>query len=122
MQIRNMILMFLRSESNLSFIFNQMLNFLMRGLVIFFLHWIKLCFLQKTLLILQILVHNKGGAHGNLWGFIDHCVKSVQMRSYFWSVFNPNTGKYGPEISPYLDTFHTVDVVDGTVRVCCRLN
>ena len=24
------------------------------------------------------------------------------------SVFSPNTGKYGPEITPYLDTFHTV--------------
>ena len=56
-----------------------------------------------------------------------HCVKSVQIRSYFWSVFSyirteygdllrrdteylsvfsPNTGKYGPEIAPYLDTFH----------------
>ena len=57
-----------------------------------------------------------------------HCVKSVQIRSYFWSVFSciqtgygdvltgygdteifsPNTGKYRPEITPYLDTFHTV--------------
>ena len=46
-----------------------------------------------------------------------HCVKSVQIRSYFWSVFSclrteygdlrihSNTGKYGPEITPYLDTF-----------------
>ena len=33
-----------------------------------------------------------------------HCVKSVQIWSYFWSVFSPNTGKYGPEITPYLDT------------------
>ena len=24
------------------------------------------------------------------------------------SVFSPNTGKYGPEINPYLDTFHAV--------------
>ena len=53
-----------------------------------------------------------------------HCVKSVQILSYFWSVFSyirtecgeirylsvfsPNTGKYGPEITPYLDTFHAV--------------
>ena len=55
-----------------------------------------------------------------------HCVKSVQIRSYFWSIFScirteiqerftieisvlsPNTGKYGLEITPYLDTFHTV--------------
>ena len=33
-----------------------------------------------------------------------HCVKSVQIRSYFWSVFSPNTGIYGAEITPYLDT------------------
>ena len=26
----------------------------------------------------------------------------------FWSVFSSNTGKYGPEITPYLDTFHAV--------------
>ena len=26
----------------------------------------------------------------------------------FFSVFSPNTGKYGPEITPYLDTFHAV--------------
>ena len=54
------------------------------------------------------------------------CVKSVQipsyfwsvfscirteygnLREYFWSVFSPNTGKYGPEITVYLDTFHAV--------------
>ena len=24
------------------------------------------------------------------------------------SVFSPNTGKYGPEETPYLDTFHAV--------------
>ena len=26
----------------------------------------------------------------------------------YFSVFNPITGKYGPEKTPYLDTFHTV--------------
>ena len=26
----------------------------------------------------------------------------------YLSVFSPNAGKYGPEKSPYLDTFHTV--------------
>ena len=45
-------------------------------------------------------------------------MKSVQIRSYFWSYFPvfglateiycPNTGKYGPEITPYLDAFHAV--------------
>ena len=51
-----------------------------------------------------------------------HYVKSVQIRSFFLSVFSyfpteygdlrskfsPNTGKYGPEKNPYLDTFHAV--------------
>ena len=27
---------------------------------------------------------------------------------FFWSVFNPSTGKYGPEKTPYLDNFHAV--------------
>ena len=29
----------------------------------------------------------------------------VQILSYFWSIFNLNTRKYGPEITPHLDTF-----------------
>ena len=54
-----------------------------------------------------------------------HCMKSVQIRSFFRSVFSrirteygeirylsvlfsPNAGKYGPEKTPYLDTFHAV--------------
>ena len=32
-----------------------------------------------------------------------HFVKSVQIRSFF-----PNAGKYGPEKTSYLDTFHAV--------------
>ena len=28
------------------------------------------------------------------------------------SVFSPNTGKYGPEKTPYLDTFHAVYVLE----------
>ena len=36
-------------------------------------------------------------------------MKSVQIRSFFWSVFCPNTGKYGPEKTPSLDTFHAVN-------------
>ena len=51
----------------------------------------------------------------------DYYVKSVQIRSFFWfvfsrirtrylPVFSRNTGKYGPEKTPYLNTFHTVDV------------
>ena len=37
-----------------------------------------------------------------------HCLKSVQIQNFFWSVFSPNTGKYRPEKAPYLDTFHSV--------------
>ena len=53
------------------------------------------------------------------WRFQEHYVKSVQTRSFFWSVlsciwieygdlrsvFSPKTGKYGSEKTPYLDTF-----------------
>ena len=59
-----------------------------------------------------------------------HCVKSVQIRRFFCSVFSrirteygeilrilslrylsvfsPNAGKYGPEKTPYLNNFHAV--------------
>ena len=37
-------------------------------------------------------------------------VKSVQIQSFSWSVFSPNAGKYRPEKTPYLDTFHAVKV------------
>ena len=33
-----------------------------------------------------------------------HYVKSVQMRTFFWS----ECGKIGPEKTPYLDNFHAV--------------
>ena len=39
----------------------------------------------------------------------NQCVKSVQIRSYFWSLFSPNRWEYGPEITPYLNTFHAVN-------------
>ena len=32
----------------------------------------------------------------------------VKIQSIYWSVFSPNTRKYGPENTPYLDTFHAV--------------
>ena len=51
-----------------------------------------------------------------------HCVRSVQIRSYFWSVFSCIRTEYGDllpysfrlkenadkELTPYLDTFHAV--------------
>ena len=54
----------------------------------------------------------------DIWSFTSfcaqHCVKSVQIRSFSWvlvrifPVFRLNTGKYGPEKTPYFDTFHAV--------------
>ena len=35
----------------------------------------------------------------------NHCVKSVQIRSFFLvRIFHPSTGKYRPSKTPYLDT------------------
>ena len=39
----------------------------------------------------------------------DHYVKSVQIHTEYLSVFSTNAGKYGPEKTPYLDTFYAVD-------------
>ena len=35
----------------------------------------------------------------------------VQTDTPYLSVFSPNTGKYGPEITRYLDTFHAVRLI-----------
>ena len=51
-----------------------------------------------------------------------HCVKSVQIRSYFWSVFSLNTGKYGPEKAPYLDTFQIVQLTINVGRFIANLS
>ena len=36
------------------------------------------------------------------------CVKSVEIRSFFWSVFSRIRTEYGPEKTPYLDNLHAV--------------
>ena len=44
-----------------------------------------------------------------------HCVRSDLIRSFscpYFPLFGLNTGKYGPEKTPYLDTFHAV-------MLCC---
>ena len=59
------------------------------------------------------------------WSFLIHSLKSVRIRSFFWSVFSCirseyvylsvfslNAGKNGPEKTPYLDTFHVVIVYE----------
>ena len=62
-----------------------------------------------------------------LFADCSHCVKSIQIGSYFWcvfskeiSIFNPNTGKYGPETTLYLDTFHAVN--DICYKYICLLD
>ena len=40
----------------------------------------------------------------NTW----HYVKSVQIRSFFWSVFSRIRTEYGPEKTPYLNIFRTM--------------
>ena len=56
-----------------------------------------------------------------------HCVKSVQIRSVFWSVFccihavlSPNTGKSGPEKTLYLGTFHAM-LESGALTPCPKI-
>ena len=35
---------------------------------------------------------------------------AFELNTKYLSVFSPNAGKYGPEITPYLDTFYAVNV------------
>ena len=78
---------------------------------------------QKLVLITFFLILRPLHSNKNFLLFFktNHRMKSAQTRSYFWSVFScirteygdsvfsPNTGKYGPEITPHLDTFHAVN-------------
>ena len=97
----------------------------------YFIFW-KFCFSLRTSYTELICCTNNPNDHYctfcKRWSFIwqcffaVHCAKSVQIRSNFLfvfsrirtecgaylSVFSPNTGNYGPEITPYLDTFHAV--------------
>ena len=36
---------------------------------------------------------------------------------FFWSVFSPNAGKYGPEKTSYMNTFHAVFVRNNYNRI-----
>ena len=37
-----------------------------------------------------------------------NCVKNVQIRSFFWSVFSRIRTEYRPDKTPYLDNFYAV--------------
>ena len=49
-------------------------------------------------------------------GIISVCHTVWKVSTYrvfsglYFSIFSPNTGKYGPEKTPYLDTFYAVSV------------
>ena len=56
-------------------------------------------FLSRFCIMVSIIPNN------NISNLGFHCAKSVQIRR---SVFRPNTGKCGPQKTPYLDNFHAV--------------
>ena len=66
--------------------------------------WLRACFCPITFLQIYLsyrqyfLRITRNGLPKNVW--------SVQIRSYFWSVFSRIRTEYGPEITPYLNTIH----------------
>ena len=99
----------------------------------------KLTIYQYLLVIFIIVIISSSGSSGIIITFVITellnlvskqlflCAKIVQIRSYFWSVFSrirteygeisvfsQNAGKYEPEKTPSLDTFHAVFVFCNT--------
>ena len=67
----------------------------------------KLCNGSLTFLV-QVSLHEKcPNMEFFLVGIFPHS-DSIRRDTLYLSVFSPNAGKYGPEKTPYLDTFHTV--------------
>ena len=62
--------------------------------------------------LLKIFV--KGDAHK--CHLTTHWVKSVQIWSFFWSVFSVFS-VFEPEKTPYLDTFHTVTSLKPSAKI-----
>ena len=42
--------------------------------------------------------------------------QSLPIYPFALRVFSPNAGKYGPEKTPHLDTFHAFGLLSGRVR------
>ena len=57
------------------------------------------CFLDKILGSQMISEMNQGGLH---------CVKNVNIWSFFWCVFSSIGARYGPEKTQYFDIFRAV--------------
>ena len=58
---------------------------------------------------MNTLTAPKGSKYGVISGPYFPVFGRNMVRSNL-SVFSPNTGKYGPEINPYLDTFRSVSL------------
>ena len=43
------------------------------------------------------------------------------LSGLYFPIFSPNTGKYGPEKTPYLNTFHTVTTIYSKVNIANKL-
>ena len=44
-------------------------------------------------------------------------LKSVQIRSFLWSVFSRILTEYGPQKTPYLDTFHAMKLMQNGSKI-----
>ena len=53
---------------------------------------------------------------------LPHCVKSTQIRGYFWPVFSCNRTEYGPEITLDLTSFHAVSHSEFQCKVTGKTN
>ena len=48
--------------------------------------------------------------------------KYADISGLYFPVFSPNTEKYGPEITPYLDTFHAGCIFEKIMQLTMEMN
>ena len=68
--------------------------------------------LQRLLILLKFPLHEKCPDTEFLWS-VFFCIRTEYGDLRSNSVFSPNTGKYGPEKTSYLNTFYAVFVSFG---------
>ena len=72
--------------------------------------WVRVILTEKALIgYFEDVYHFLSICKSSRHRINEHCAKSVQIRSFFWSVFSLAWAEYGPEKTPYLDTFHAED-------------
>ena len=102
----------LRSVSKIRFKFRSQLELLpqTRNLLTHRLHCSGKCpNTEFSWSVFSCICIRENSVFGHFFRGYYHCVKSVQIRSSFCSVFSciwTEYRKYGPEKTPYLDTFH----------------